>query len=180
MKIKGRAWTFGANINTDLIFPKMYFRPNYEPGELATHLLAGIDPDFPAKASPNDVIVAGPNFGCGSSREEAAAAMKEFGIGAVVAPSFSRLFMRNGINFGLPVLTSANIDQQVAEGDTIEIDLTGGHLKNITSGYETRLPPLSPEALRMMQDGGIKAYTRRILEERKAAAASVHTNDPAE
>lgn len=179
MKIKGNAWTFGSNINTDLIFPKAYFRPTYEPGEMASHLMDGIDADFAKKARSGDVIVAGANFGCGSSREEAAAAMKEFGIGAVIAPSFSRLFMRNGINFGLPVLTSADIDKHVTEGDVIEIDLTGGYLKNITSGYETRLPPLSPEALKMMRDGGIKAYTRRVLDERRAAAALANATNPA-
>lgn len=171
MKIKGRAWIFGANVNTDLIFPKVYFRPAYEPGEMASHLMAGLDPDFPNKARSGDVIVAAPNFGCGSSREEAAAAMKEFGIGAVIAPSFSRLFMRNGINFGLPVVTAADIHEHVSEGDEIEVDLVEATLKNITTGYGTRLPPLAPESLRMMRDGGIKAYTRRILEERKAAAA---------
>lgn len=176
MKIEGHAWTFGANVNTDLIFPKAYFRPTYEPGEMASHLMAGIDPDFAGKARAGDIIVAAPNFGCGSSREEAAAAMKEFGIGAVIAPSFSRLFMRNGINFGLPVLTSAEIDKHVTEGDLIEVDLLEGHLKNITTGYETRLPPLSPEALRMMKDGGIKAYTKRILEERRAAATATASN----
>jgi 3-isopropylmalate/(R)-2-methylmalate dehydratase small subunit len=172
MKITGRAWTFGSNINTDLIFPKSYFRSTYEPGEMATHLMAGIDLEFPTKATSGDIIVAGPNFGCGSSREEAAAAMKEFGIGAVIAPSFSRLFMRNGINFGLPIVTAPDIDKHVSEGDVIEVDLVGGQLKNITTGFETRLPPTAPESLRMMRDGGIKAYTRRILEERKTAAAA--------
>jgi 3-isopropylmalate/(R)-2-methylmalate dehydratase small subunit len=168
MKITGRAWTFGANINTDLIFPKVFFRPSYETGEMATHLMAGIDQAFPSKIQAGDVIVAGPNFGCGSSREEAAAAMKEAGIGAVLAPSFSRLFMRNGINFGLPVISAPAIDQSIAQGDIIEIDLLAGYLKNLTSGFETRLPPMAPESLRMMSDGGIKAYTQRILAERKA------------
>lgn len=169
MKIKGRAWTFGANVNTDLIFPKVFFRPAYEPGEMASHLMAGLDPDFANKIEPGDVIVAGPNFGCGSSREEAAAAMREAGVGAVLAPSFSRLFMRNGINFGLPVISAPAIDQHIAQGDIIEIDLAASHLRNVTSGFETRLPPTAAESLRMMSDGGIKAYTQRILAERKAA-----------
>ena len=168
MKIKGRAWTFGANINTDLIFPKSFFRPTYEPGEMATRLMAGIDPQFASKVAAGDVIVAGPNFGCGSSREEAAASMREAGIGAVLAPSFSRLFMRNGINFGLPVVSAPEIDKHVGEGDIVEIDLAAGTLRNQSSGFEMRLPPTAPESLRMMHDGGIKAYTRRILAERKA------------
>ena len=94
MYIKGRAWTFGRNVNTDLIFPKIWFRPTYAPGEMASHLMVGIDEDFPKKVDRGDIIVGGQNFGCGSSREEAAAAMKEAGIAAVVAPSFGRLFTR--------------------------------------------------------------------------------------
>jgi 3-isopropylmalate dehydratase small subunit len=170
MKIKGNVWKFGSNINTDLIFPKAYFRPTYEPGEMASHLMSGISGDFTSKAKRGDIIVAGPNFGCGSSREEAAAAMKEFGISAILAPSFSRLFMRNGINFGLPVLPAQDIDQHVHEGDVVEVDLVMGHLRNLTSGYETRLPPLAAESLKMMRDGGIKTYTKRVLQERKTAA----------
>lgn len=168
MFIKGRTWKFGKNVNTDLIFPKTFFRPSYEPGEMASHLMAGIDDAFAGKVGRGDIIVAGSNFGCGSSREEAAAAMREAGVAAVVAPSFSRLFTRNSINFGLPVVTSPDIDQQIEEGDEIELDLSAGHLTNLRSGYTTRLPPMAPEALKLIQDGGIKAYTRRILAERKA------------
>jgi len=167
MHIKGKAWTFGRNVNTDLIFPKMWFRPTYEPGEMASHLMVGVDEDFPRKVQRGDVIVGGLNFGCGSSREEAAAAMKEAGIGAVVAPSFGRLFTRNCINVGLPVVTSPGIDQQVAPGDEIEIDLVGGSIRNLRSRYEARLPPMAPESLRLIEDGGIANYTRRVLEQRR-------------
>jgi 3-isopropylmalate/(R)-2-methylmalate dehydratase small subunit len=170
MLIKGRAWKFGSNVNTDLIFPKPFFRPSYEPGEMASHLMAGIDVDFATKVKPGDIVVAGPNFGCGSSREEAAAAMREAGVAAVVAPSFSRLFTRNSINFGLPVVISPGIDEQIEEGDEIEIDLADGFLVNLRSGFKTRLPPMAPESLRLIQDGGIKAYTQRILAERRAQA----------
>ncbi len=116
MHIKGRAWTFGRNINTDLIYPKLWFRPTYEPGEMASHLMAGIDEEFPKKVKRGDVIVGGRNFGCGSSREEAAAAMKEAGIGAVVAPSFGRIYTRNCINVGLPIVVSPGIDEHVTQG----------------------------------------------------------------
>jgi 3-isopropylmalate/(R)-2-methylmalate dehydratase small subunit len=92
MHIKGKTWTFGRNVNTDLIYPKTWFRPTYQSGEMASHLMVGIDEDFPNKVQRGDIIVGGPNFGCGSSREEAAASMKEAGVGAVVAPSFGRLF----------------------------------------------------------------------------------------
>ncbi|WP_435269759.1 3-isopropylmalate dehydratase [Shinella sp. BE166] len=171
MKIRGRTWTFGVNVNTDLIFPKPYFRPAYEPGEMASHLMAGIDEGFASKVRPGDIIVGGLNFGCGSSREEAAGAMREAGIAAVVAPSFGRLFMRNGINFGIPIVALADIDRHVTEGDELEIDLDISSLRNLATGYHARLAPMAPESLRMMQEGGIKAYTRRILAERRAAGA---------
>jgi len=170
MYIKGRAWTFGRNINTDLIYPKIWFRPAYEPGEMASHLLVGIDEEFPNKVKRGDVIVGGQNFGCGSSREEAAAAMKEAGIGAVVAPSFGRLYTRNCINVGLPIVVSPGIDEHVRQGDEIEIDLARGFIRNLRSGYQARLPPMAPESLRLIADGGIANYTHRILEERRQAA----------
>ena len=170
MHIKGNAWTFGRNINTDLIFPKMWFRPTYEPGEMASHLMVGIDESFPSKISRGDIIVGGQNFGCGSSREEAAAAMKEAGNGAVVAPSFGRLFTRNCINVGLPVVTSAHIDEQVIQGDQVELDLAEGFIRVLRSGYEARLPPMAPESLKLIEDGGIANYTRRVLEQRRNAA----------
>ncbi len=172
MHIKGRAWTFGRNINTDLIYPKMWFRPTYEPGEMASHLMVGIDEEFPKKLKCGDVIVGGQNFGCGSSREEAAAAMKEAGIGAVVAPSFGRIYTRNCINVGLPIVISPGIDEHVTQGDEIEIDLAEGYIRNLRSGYEARLPPMAPESLRLIQDGGIANYTRRVLEERRKASGA--------
>jgi 3-isopropylmalate/(R)-2-methylmalate dehydratase small subunit len=171
MLIRGKAWTFGHNVNTDLIFPKVWFRPTYAPGEMASHLMVGIDEDFPKKVGRGDVIVGGRNFGCGSSREEAPAAMKEAGIAAVVAPSFGRLFTRNAINVGLPIVTSPCIDEQIAPGDEIEIDLANSTLRNLRSGYETRLPAMVAESLKLIADGGIANYTRRVLEQRHAAGA---------
>jgi 3-isopropylmalate/(R)-2-methylmalate dehydratase small subunit len=171
MLIKGRTWVFGRHVNTDLIFPKMWFRPTYEPGEMASHLMVGLDEDFPNKVKRGDIIVGGLNFGCGSSREEAAAAMKEAGIAAVVAPSFGRIYTRNCINVGLPVVVSPGIDEQITQGDEIEIDLGQGVIRNPRTGYEARLPPMAPESLRLIQDGGIANYTRRILDERRKAAA---------
>jgi len=171
MHFRGKTWVFGRNVNTDLIFPKMWFRPTYEPGEMASHLMVGIDEAFPNKMKRGDIIVGGQNFGCGSSREEAAAAMKEAGIAGVVAPSFGRLYTRNCINVGLPIIVSPGIDEQVTEGDELEIDLAQGLLRNLRSSYEARLPPMAPESLRLIEDGGIANYTRRILEERRKAAA---------
>lgn len=166
MDIKGRAWIFGRNVNTDLIFPKTWFRAQYEPGEMASHLMSGIDESFAAKVRPGDIIVGDANFGCGSSREEAAAAMREAGISAVVAPSFGRLFTRNSINLGLPVIVAADIIENVAEGDVLEISLGAGTLTNLNTGKQLHIPPIAPESLTLIEDGGIVAYTRRILSER--------------
>ena len=171
MHIKGKAWTFGRNVNTDLIYPKIWFRPTYQPGEMASHLMVGIDEDFPRKVARGDIIVGGQNFGCGSSREEAAAAMKEAGIGAVVAPSFGRLFTRNCINVGLPVVTSPGIDEQVRRATNSKSISREGCIRNLRSGYEARLPPMAPESLKLIEDGGIANYTRRVLEQRRQAAA---------
>ena len=169
MHFRGRTWVFGRNVNTDLIFPKVWFRPTYEPGEMASHLMVGFDEQFPNKVKRGDIIVGGLNFGCGSSREEAAAAMKEAGIAGVVAPSFGRIYTRNCINVGLPIIVSPGIDEQVIQGDELEVDLAGGFLKNLRTGYEVSLPPMAPESLRLIEDGGIANYTRRILEERRMA-----------
>src|ERR1700720_4541930 len=171
MYIRGKAWTFGRNVNTDLIFPKVWFRPTYEAGEMASHLMVGIDEDFPRKVGRGNITVGRQISGCGWSREEAAAAMKEAGVAAVVAPSFGRLFTRNAINVGLPIVTSPRIDEEVKQGDEIEIDLANGTIRNLRSGYEARLPPMAPESLRLIEDGGIANYTRRVLNERRAANA---------
>ena len=167
MKFQGKAWTFWRNVNTDLIFPKVWFRPTYAPGEMASHLMVGIDEDFPRKVARGDIIVGGQNFGCGSSREEAAAAMKEAGVAAVVAPSFGRLFTRNAINVGLPIVSLAGLDEQIQQGDMIEINLSEGWIRNRRSGFEARLPPMAPESLKLIEEGGIANYTRRVLEQRR-------------
>lgn len=171
MQVEGTAWTFGENINTDLIYPKSHFRAEYEPGEMASHLMSGLDETFAAKVRPGDIIVGGKNFGCGSSREEAAASMREAGIGAVVAPGFGRLFTRNCINHGLPVIAIPEIDEKISEGDRVSVNLTDGKLRNLTTGYEADIPPMAPEILRLIEDGGIANYTRRFLEARKTQRA---------
>jgi len=169
MQLRGRAWIFGNNVNTDLIFPKMWFRPTYEPGEMASHLMSGIDEDFPKKMMRGDFIVGGANFGCGSSREEAAGAMKEAGIGAVIAESFGRLFTRNCINAGLPVISLAGIRGKVAARDALELDLKASTLRNMRTSQAVQLPRMAPESLELIRDGGIVAYTSRVLADRRAA-----------
>ena len=169
MKIRGAAWKFGDNINTDLIFPNHFFKPTYEPGEMGAALLRGADPDFPSKFRTGDIIVAGRNFGCGSSREEAAGAMKEAGVGAIVASSFGRLFMRNCINLGVPVATCVGIADKTDEGDELAINLAGGELLNTTSGNQASFPTMAPELLRLLSEGGLHEYTVKMLAERRAS-----------
>lgn len=167
MKVRGKAWRFGANINSDLIYPNRYFKPRYEKGEMGSHVMSGADPDFPEKVSPGDIIVGGPNFGCGSGREEAAACIREAGIGALLAPSFGRIFTRNCANLGVPVIVCPGIDEQIKEGDEIEIDLKGGVIRNITTDFETKVPPIPSEMLDLFSDGGLAEYTRRKSATRK-------------
>jgi len=168
MSLKGKVWCFGENINTDLIFPNRYFKPSYRQGEMASHVLSGADPDFPNKVGPGNIIVGGRNFGCGSSREEAAASIREAGIAALVAPSFGRIFTRNCINLGIPVVHCPEIEGEVSEGDVLEIDLGAGKLWNVTTGFEASFTPMSREILALIEIGGIAEYTRRMLKERSA------------
>jgi 3-isopropylmalate/(R)-2-methylmalate dehydratase small subunit len=168
MKIRGTAWKFGDNINTDLIFPNHFFKPSYAPGEMGAALLRGADPDFPSKFRAGDIIVGGRNFGCGSSREEAAGAMKEAGVGAIVASSFGRLFMRNCINLGVPVATCVGIDETTTQGDELIIDLAAGELLNTTTSGRVLFPTMAPELLRLLSEGGLHEYTVKMLSERRA------------
>jgi 3-isopropylmalate/(R)-2-methylmalate dehydratase small subunit len=170
MSLRGKVWRFGAHINTDLIFPNKYFKPHYVTGEMASHVMSGADPDFPGKVRKGDIIVGGRNFGCGSSREEAAASMREAGIGAVVAPSFGRIFMRNCINVGVPAVVCAGIDEHVKEGDELEIDFESERLRNVTTAYEARIPTIAPQLLDLLRAGGLVEYTRRAL-----AAKAAHS-----
>jgi 3-isopropylmalate/(R)-2-methylmalate dehydratase small subunit len=163
MSIKGKAWVFGENINTDQIFPKRYFRPVYDPGEMASHLMEGADVDFPTKVGVGDIIIGGNNFGCGSSREEAPGAMKEAGVAAVLAPSFGRIFLRNSINLGLPAVYVEDIDSNVKNGDEIELDLEAGTVRNLTTGYETKFQPIVSELVKLMEAGGLVEYTKQQM-----------------
>src|SRR3989338_5674954 len=133
--MKGKCWKFGNNINTDEIIPARYLNTT-DTKELASHCMEDADPDFMKKAKPNDVIVAGENFGCGSSREHAPIAIKAAGISAVIAKSFARIFYRNAINIGLPILESKEAADNIAEGDEIEVDLSSGKIKNLTKDKE--------------------------------------------
>ena len=139
-QISGKVWCFGDNIDTDLIIAARYLNTS-DPKELAKHVMEDADPDFVKKVSKGDIIVAGENFGCGSSREHAPIALKAAGVSAVVAKSFARIFYRNAFNMGLPIFELAQSDE-IKEGDTISISMQSGEIKNKTQVYHfTPIPP---------------------------------------
>ena len=149
--ICGKTWTFGENIDTDVIIPGRYLR-TFNPQDLADHVLEGERPDFTKNVQKGDVIVAGENFGCGSSREQAPVAIKTAGVNAIIAKSFARIFYRNAINIGLPVIVS---DINAEDGDIIKIDLSKGILINETSGDSQNFEPFKEFMLNILEDGGL-------------------------
>lgn len=149
--IKGKTWIFGENIDTDVIIPGRYLR-TFNPQDLAEHVLEGERPDFTKNVQQGDIIVADENFGCGSSREQAPVAIKTAGVSAIVAKSFARIFYRNAINIGLPVIVS---DIEAKEGDELSIDLSQGILINQTTGDKKTFEPFKEFMLDILEDGGL-------------------------
>jgi len=161
MPIKGKVFKYGDDINTDVIFPGKYTYTVTDRKEMAKHALEDLDPEFVDKVKPGDVIVAGANFGCGSSREQAATCIKEAGVGAVVADSFARLFFRNAINEGLPVIELKGATGKIEAGETVEIDLETGKLKVKSGEYE--FPALPAEVMGIVDAGGLLPYAKKKL-----------------
>jgi 3-isopropylmalate/(R)-2-methylmalate dehydratase small subunit len=159
--IRGRAWKFGDNVDTDVIIPFKYKARTIDPQELAQHVMEGIDPDFPKKVRPGDVIVAGRNFGCGSSREQAPLAIKAAGIAAVVAESFARIFFRNAINIGLPVLEVKGIFEKTDNGDVLEIDLQQGIVRNLSKSLAFKATPMPDMLMEILKEGGLVNYIKK-------------------
>ncbi|GAB6275224.1 MAG: 3-isopropylmalate dehydratase small subunit [Peptococcaceae bacterium] len=159
MLLRGKALIFGSDVNTDYIISGKYKFKTLDMNELAKHVMEDLDPDFYQKISPGDFIVAGSNFGCGSSREQAPLAVKYAKISAVLAQSFARLFYRNAINTGLPVVEcdTANI----TAGDELEVDLTKGEITNRTKGTIIPVKPLPPVMIKILSDGGLAAHFRK-------------------
>jgi len=154
--IKGKVWRFGDGITTDHIIPGRYFHLRGDIRALAAHAMEDVDPEFAERARPGDLIVAGKNFGQGSSREYAALVLRERGIRAVVAQSFARIFFRNAINVGLfPVVCDT---RGIEAGDVLEIDLGAGVVRDLTRGFSRDFAPLPPWMLRIVQEGGIVPY----------------------
>lgn len=157
MKIKGKTWKFGADINTDLIIPARYLITT-DPAELARHCLEDADPEFATRVSAGDIVVAGKNFGCGSSREHAPVALKAAGISCIIADSFARIFYRNAFNVGLPILESKEAAEKISEGDLIEVDLGSGMITNLTRKEEYRSIPVPSFMQKIISTGGLINY----------------------
>jgi 3-isopropylmalate/(R)-2-methylmalate dehydratase small subunit len=158
---KGRVWKYGDDVNTDVIFPGRYTYKIMPPEEMARHALEDLDPEFAAKVKPGDVVVAGKNFGCGSSREQAAACLKAAGIQAVVAVSFARIYFRNAINLGLAVLQCPEAVQTVAAGDEIDLVLASGEIRSAKGTF--KFLPLPESVLGILEADGLLEYTKAKL-----------------
>lgn len=150
--LQGRVHKVGDNVNTDLIIPATYLVTN-DPAELGSHLMEGLDPGFASRVKPGDIIVAGANFGSGSSREHAPVAIKGAGVSCVIAASFARIFFRNAVNVGLPLLESPEASEAVGEGDELRVDLASGKIEDLAAGRSFEVPEY-PEFMREIMDSG--------------------------
>ncbi len=165
-KLTGRVWKYGDDVNTDVIFPGKYTYSISDPDEMAQHALEDLDPGFVARVQPGDIIVAGKNWGCGSSREQAVICLKRAGVAAIVARSFARIHFRNCINHALPIVTCDAVDS-VESGEEIAIDFAAGTVTTPRATYT--FPPFSPEVLAILEAGGLIPYTQQALKVRETA-----------
>lgn len=162
-RIRGQAWVFGDDINTDTMAPGLYFK---EPMDvMARHCLEAVNPDFAPGVKSGDVVVAGRNFGVGSAREQAAMAFQHLGVGAILAASFSRIFYRNAINFGLPLLVFPAA-AEIGAGEQLEVDAVAGRIVNCSTGRQYQVEGLPPHLMDMIAAGGLMPW----LKQRYAAA----------
>jgi 3-isopropylmalate/(R)-2-methylmalate dehydratase small subunit len=159
---KGKVWRFGDDIDTDAIIPARYLNTS-DPNELARHVMEDADKEFPNKVKAGDIIIAGKNFGCGSSREHAPIAIKAAGVQAVIAKSFARIFYRNSFNIGLPIFESDEASEKIKEGDTVEIDADKGIIKNISTGEQYTAKPIPPFMQELIASGGLIEWTKKKI-----------------
>jgi len=162
MSMRGRVHKYGANVDTDAIIPARYLNIN-DAQELAKHCMEDIDAEFVGRVKPGDVIVATTNFGCGSSREHAPLCIKAAGVSCVIAKSFARIFYRNSINIGLPILECDEAAEGTDAGDELEVELESGTIRNLTKGKTFQAKPYPEFMLELMRAGGLVEYTRRRL-----------------
>jgi len=166
MKLHGKVHKYGDDVNTDVIIPARYLNV-YDPAELAQHCMEDLDPEFLKKVKPGDIIVAGSNFGCGSSREHAPLAIKAAGISCVIAKSFARIFYRNALNTGLPILECEEAVAKTQAGDILEVELSTGEIVNITRGLTFKANPIPDFMLELIKAGGLIEYTKRKIATKK-------------
>jgi len=164
MKFRGKAWKFGDDIDTDAIIPGRYL-VSTDPAFLAAHCMEDADPEFPRKVRAGDIIVAGKNFGCGSSREHAPVAIKGARVSCVIAHSFARIFYRNAFNMGLPILESPEAAAAIATGDDLEVDLDRGVIINHTRQATFQAQTVPPFMQQLLQAGGLINYVRQQMAE---------------
>jgi 3-isopropylmalate/(R)-2-methylmalate dehydratase small subunit len=169
----GKAWTFGENLNTDEIIPGRY-NITIDPVELAKHAFCEIKPDFPTQVQPGDVVVGGQNFGCGSSREHAPIAIKGSKVQCVIAASYARIFFRNAINIGLPILECPEAARDIEEGDLVEVDVRTGRIVNHTKNHQYQAQPLPVFVMKIAQAGGLVNFLKthdiqELVDENQAA-----------
>ena len=164
--LKGKVHKYGADVNTDVIIPARYLNVS-DPAELAKHCMEDIDREFVARVKPGDIIMATTNFGCGSSREHAPLAIKAAGISCIIAKNFARIFFRNAINIGLPLLECEEAVAQTEAGDLVEVDLPSGEIKNVTSGMTFTAKPYPDFMAELISAGGLIEYTKKRLASRR-------------
>ncbi len=162
MKARGRVWKFGDDVDTDVIIPARYLNTS-DPQELAQHCMEDADPTFAQRVQPGDIILAGKNFGCGSSREHAPIAIKAAGISSVIATGFARIFYRNAFNMGLPILESPEAAEGCQQGDDLEVDLDKGEIRNLTQGKTFMSHPIPPFMQELIKDGGLMKHIAKRL-----------------
>jgi 3-isopropylmalate/(R)-2-methylmalate dehydratase small subunit len=158
----GRAFVFGKNIDTDQIYPGRFVELT-EAKDIARYAMVGADPEFNKKVNTGDIVVAATNFGCGSSREHAVITLKAIGVGVVIAESFGRIFYRNAINIGLPVLVCPSVSRQVNQGDDLKVNIETGLIQNLTAGTDIQAQPLTGYPLEILSQGGIKPLMKKVL-----------------
>lgn len=163
-ELTGKAFVFGKNIDTDQIYPGRYLEL-VDPKEIAQHCLEGADPSFAQKVTPGDIVVAGTNFGCGSSREHAAITLKTTGVGVVLAESFARIFFRNAINLALPLMVCPGISGKVKDGDELQVNLESGVVFNKTTGETIQGEKMSDYTFNILENGGIKPMFKKKTQE---------------
>jgi 3-isopropylmalate/(R)-2-methylmalate dehydratase small subunit len=178
MIFEGKVHKYGRDVDTDVIIPARYLTTS-DPAELAAHAMEDIDSEFVGRVEPGDIIVADDNFGCGSSREHAPVALKASGVSVVVAASFARIFYRNAINVGLPIVVCPEAAREALGGDLLKVDAVAGVIENVTRGTRFEAEPFPPFMQQLIERGGLLPYVRARLEEEQAAAGTTAADAPA-